>query len=153
LHKDEVKNLFEKILVPVDGSGAALRAAKYARGMADKFESAVTLLHIIEHPGYLSSNAGNLPASVIQEMDKNGEQVLADALKIFADFDGRVSTKLEYGHAGIKITELCKENGYSLIVMGRRGLSGVKELLLGSVSNYVLHYAQCPTLIIKGEKQ
>jgi nucleotide-binding universal stress UspA family protein len=110
------------------------------------------LLHVIEHPGYLPSDSKDLPLCLIQDIDKNGEQVLAEALEIFADFDGRVSTKLEYGHAGIKITELSKENGYSLIIMGRRGLSGVKQLLMGSVSNYVLHYAQCPTLIIKGEK-
>ncbi|MCE5286325.1 MAG: universal stress protein [Pelosinus sp.] len=144
--------MFGKILVPVDGSAAALRAVNYARGVAEKFESAVTLLHVIEHPGYLSADINKLPTSVIQDMDQNGEQILAEALEIFADFDGRVSTKLEYGHAGIKITDLSKEHSYSLIVMGRRGLSGVKQLLMGSVSNYVLHYAQCPTLIIKGEK-
>ncbi|VBB05782.1 universal stress protein a [Lucifera butyrica] len=142
--------MFGKILVPVDGSDAAFKAASYAKGIAEKFESAVTLLHVIEHPGYLSGT-NSFPASVLQDMDKNGEQVLARALELFADFDGRVSTKLEYGHAGIKITELSKENSYSLIIMGRRGLSGVKQLLMGSVSNYVLHYAQCPTLIIKGE--
>lgn len=145
--------MFGRILVPVDGSDAALRAAYYAKEIAEKFESAVALLHVIEHPGFLLSDTNSLPVSVIQDMDKNGEQILAEALEIFADFDGQVSTKLEYGHAGIKITELSKENGYSLIVMGRRGLSGVKQLLMGSVSNYVLHYAQCPTLIIKGEKQ
>jgi Universal stress protein UspA and related nucleotide-binding proteins len=148
-----VRHLFGKILVPIDGSDAALRAANYARIVAEKFESAVTLLHVIEHPGYLSPDTNNLPESVIQDMDKNGEKVLAEALEIFADFDGRISTKIEYGHAGIKITDLSKEYGYSLIVMGRRGLSGVKQLLIGSVSNYVLHYAKCPTLIIKGEKQ
>ena len=144
--------MFGKILVPVDGSNAALRAAKCAKKVGEKFESAVTLLHVIEHPGYLSSSNTNLPSSVIQDMDKHGKQILAEALEIFADFDGRVATKLEYGHAGIKITDLSKD-GYSLIIMGRRGLSGMKQLLMGSVSNYVLHYAPCPTLIIKGEKQ
>lgn len=141
--------MFGKILVPVDGSAAALNAVHYARKIAEKFESAVTLLHIVEHPGYLNLDDENLPAGLILDMEKNGNQILLEAAKPFADYDGRVVTKLEYGHAGIKITEICKENGYSLIIMGRRGLSGVKQLLLGSVSNYVLHYAQCPTLIIK----
>lgn len=145
--------MFGKILVPVDGSDGAIKAANYARGIAEKFKSAITLLHVIEHPGYLLSGTNNLPESVIQDMEKNGDQVLAEALNVFADFEGRVSTKLDYGHAGIKITELSKEYSYSLIVMGSRGLSGVKQLLMGSVSNYVLHYAQCPALIIKGEKQ
>lgn len=143
--------MFGKILVPVDGSAAALSAANYARKVAEKFDSAVTLLHVVEHPGYLSLDDENLPSGLIQDMDKNGEQILAEALKQFVDFDGRVITRLEYGHAGIRISEFCKENGYSLIIMGRRGLSGIKKLLLGSVSNYVLHYATCPTLIIKEE--
>ena len=112
--------MFGKILVPVDGSTAALKATNYAKGVAEKFESAVTLLHVIEHPGYLSSDTSNLPESVIQDMERNGKQILAEASVIFADFDGRFSTKLEYGHAGIKITELSKEHGYSLIVMGPR---------------------------------
>lgn len=143
---------FGKILVPVDGSYAALAATKYAREVAEKFASAVTLLHVIEHAGYLAG-ANKLPTSVIQDMDNSGKHVLSQALEIFSDYDGRIKTKLLYGHAGIKITELSIENNYSLIIMGRRGLSGIKELLLGSVSNYVLHYAQCPTLIIKEESQ
>lgn len=143
--------MFGKILVPVDGSAAALQATYYAKGVAEKFESAVTLLHIVEYPGYLLDNI-NLPESVLEDMEENGKQILTEAAAIFADFDGRVSTLLDYGHAGIKITELSKECGYSLIVMGCRGLSGVKQLLIGSVSNYVVHYAQCPTLIVKEEK-
>jgi len=62
-----------------------------------------------------------------------------------------VNSLLEYGHPGIQIVDIAKEKKYSLIIMGRRGLSDITGLLLGSVSNHVLHYAPCPTMIIKDD--
>lgn len=144
--------MFDKLLVPIDGSAEALAATNYARKIAEKFSSAVTLIHIIQHSAYMVSDAHSLPNSVIESLDERGNQVLAQALEIFRDFDGRVATRIEYGHPGIKITEISKENKYSLIIMGRRGMSDVAKLLMGSVSNYVLHYALCPTLIIRNHE-
>lgn len=141
--------MFGKILVPIDGSTEALAATNYARKIAEKFNSAITLIHIIQHPAYLMSDSHSVPSSIIESLDERGNQVLAQALEFFQDFDGRVTTRIEYGHPGIKITEISKENNYSLIIMGRRGMSDVAKLLIGSVSNYVLHYALCPTLIIR----
>lgn len=142
-------SMFRKILVPIDGSTEALAAAKYSRKIAEKFGSSVTLLHIIQHSAYIMSGAHAVPSSVIESLDERGKEVLEQASEIFQDFDGYVTTRIEYGHPGIKITEISKENNYSLIIMGRRGISDVAKLLIGSVSNYVLHYAACPTLIIR----
>lgn len=144
--------MFKKILVPVDGSNIALLAAQYARALAEKFDSAVTLVHIIQYPAYIMPDAITSPLFVT-DLEANGKSILAGALKVFDEFDGRVNTLLEYGHPGIKIIDITKERGYSLIVMGRRGLSDVTGLLLGSVSNHVLHYAACPTMIIKGDEK
>jgi len=90
-----------------------------------------------------------MSSSIITSLDERGNQVLAQALEVFQDFDGRVTTCIEYGHPGMKITEISKEKNYSLIIMGRRGMSDVAKLLMGSVSNYVLHYALSPILIIR----
>lgn len=141
--------MFKKILVPIDGSDIALTAASYARVMAEKFESSITLVHIIQNPAYILPNT-IIPPLLIKDLEANGKQVLAQALTVFNDSDCRVNTLLEYGHPGIRIVTIAKEKSYSLIVMGRRGLSDVTGLLLGSVSNHVLHYASCPTMIIKG---
>lgn len=143
--------MFGKILVPVDGSTEALTAARYARKIAEKFESAVTLLYVIQHTAYLAPNSQQLSSSVLRSLEEGGEQVLEQAVKEYEDFDGRLTRRIEYGHPGIKIVEISKEQNYSLIVMGRRGMSDVAKLLLGSVSNYVLHYALCPTLIIRNQ--
>jgi len=142
--------MFKKILVPIDGSDIALLCAKYARIMAEKFDSAVTLVHIIQNPAYILPDT-IIPPLLITDLESNGKSVLAKALEVFSDCDSRVNILLEYGHPGVRIVDITKEKNYSLIVMGRRGLSDVTGLLLGSVSNHVLHYASCPTMIIKGD--
>jgi len=79
----------------------------------------------------------------------NANSLFFNSLELFRDFDGPLTTCIEYGHPGMKIAEISKEKRYSLIIMGRRGMSDVAKLLMGSVSNYVLHYAFCPVLIIR----
>lgn len=140
--------MLEKILVPVDGSAEALNATQYARKLAEKLDCAITLIHVIQQPVYIESGNNHLTELLISSLDENGNKILEQALEIFRDFVGRVTTRLEYGHPGVKITEISKEYNYSLIIMGRRGRNEVTKLLLGSVSNYVLHYAYCPTLIV-----
>jgi len=138
--------MFKKILVPIDGSAEAIAAITYAREIAEKFNSAITVIHVIQHPAYLTSDSHPL---LIKSLDERGNEIIAQALTYFKNFEGRVETRIEYGHPGIKITEISKEHNYSLIIMGRRGMSDIAKLLIGSVSNYVLHYACCPTLVIQ----
>lgn len=56
----------------------------------------------------------------------------------------------EFGDPGRKICELALTWQADLIIIGRRGLSGIKEFFLGSVSNYVLHHAPCSVLTVQG---
>ncbi|ABB14618.1 universal stress protein [Carboxydothermus hydrogenoformans] len=50
------------------------------------------------------------------------------------------------------MVNLAEEEGYDLIVLGARGLSGIKRYLLGSVSEAVVRLAHCPVLIVKSKK-
>ncbi|KGF74018.1 universal stress protein UspA [Neosynechococcus sphagnicola sy1] len=56
----------------------------------------------------------------------------------------------DLGRPGHIICDTAKAWGADLIVMGRRGLSGMSELLLGSISNYVFHHAPCSVLVVQG---
>jgi len=143
--------MFDKILVPIDGSPVALEAATVARNIAEKFNSKITLIHVIHHAAYSMSDTP-LPDSLIKGLDDDGKQLLDQASEIFQNLNGEVTKKISYGHPGIKIAEFCNNNNYDLVVMGNRGMSQVAKLLIGSVSNYVLHYASCPTLIVHNNK-
>ncbi|MDU2065201.1 MAG: universal stress protein [Sporomusaceae bacterium] len=144
--------MFHKILVPVDGSDTALLAVKYARKLAGKFSSAVTLLHVIPNVAVVPG-AVPMPDTVLAKLDETGNTVLAQAAAYFADYDGRVYQRLEYGPPGRVITEIALDHHFSLIIMGRRGLSNVTAFFLGSVSNHVVQHAPCPTMIIKDQEK
>jgi nucleotide-binding universal stress UspA family protein len=59
------------------------------------------------------------------------------------------SNRLETGQVADTIINIAKEEGSDLIVIGSRGLSGAKRFLLGSISNSVIHHAECPVLIVR----
>jgi len=60
-----------------------------------------------------------------------------------------VDTLLEEGHPVHEIVRVVAEGGFGLIVMGARGVSHIREILLGSVSDAILHHAACPVLVVK----
>ena len=74
-------------------------------------------------------------------------EVLRKAKKTKPDIE--VSTKLLEGRPADKIVEAAKEGEFDIIIMGNRGLGGVKEFFLGSVSDRVADEASCPVLIVK----
>ncbi|MEW6047912.1 MAG: universal stress protein, partial [Bacillota bacterium] len=61
----------------------------------------------------------------------------------------RLETRLEVGHPADRILAFAGQSGADLIVMGRRGLSGVSRWVLGSVSDRVLQHAPCPVLVVR----
>ena len=66
-----------------------------------------------------------------------------------AGFKGKLDFVLEVGHPSERIIALAKKNGSDSIVIGSRGLSGIAEFFLGSVSSKVSQYATIPVLIVK----
>jgi nucleotide-binding universal stress UspA family protein len=145
--------MYKKILVPLDGSAPSLDAAKQAIEIAAALGSKVTFLHVLPTLGaYI--NLPRLYASesynqLIKEFNAQGETILAEVMKKI-DLQGvTVDTKLESGDPAMKIIEVSREEQYDLIVIGNRGLSGAKEVLLGSVSSRVADHAPCPVLITR----
>jgi nucleotide-binding universal stress UspA family protein len=69
--------------------------------------------------------------------------------KIFADHGVEVTQLREFGHPVDTIVNAAETIHADLIVLGSRGMNGFKALLLGSISDGVLHHAHCPTLVIR----
>lgn len=82
-------------------------------------------------------------------------QETKDWLQIYVEqataMDIPTELKYEVGNPGSLIRDVAKDWNADLIVMGRRGLSSLKEVFLGSVSNYILHHAPCSVLVVHGE--
>lgn len=147
-------SLFEKILLPLDGSEHSLRALEIAVQMAKKFDGKITLIHV--YPGvwqtYVIPVISPEPPTLseIGEAAHNaGVAILADGEKKVEAEGVEVETLLRGGHTVEEIIKAGREGEFDLIVMGARGLSGIKELVLGSVSAGVISHACCPVLVVR----
>ena len=139
--------LFEKILVPLDGSEHSIKALETAVQIAHKFNGKITLIHVYSIGGLAVS-----PTPVrgfIEAIRKVGASILADGEKKVKAEGVHVETLLMEGHTVEQIVKTCREGKFDLIVMGARGLSRIKEMLLGSVSDGVTRHACCPVLVVK----
>ncbi|MGQ9552038.1 MAG: universal stress protein [Candidatus Bathycorpusculaceae bacterium] len=85
----------------------------------------------------------------IEAIRKVGAGILADGEKMVKAEGVYVETSLIKGHAVEQIVKACREGKFDLVVMGARGLSRIKEMLLGSVSDGVTRHAYCPVLVVK----
>jgi nucleotide-binding universal stress UspA family protein len=148
--------LIKKILVALDGSKSADRALDFALDLAKKYSAEVTVISVFDVPS-VSLVAPSLvfaPISTSKYLDDLRifhEKVLAEALKKAKRLNTglKVSTKFLQGRAADEIVETAREEGCDIIVIGSRGLGGIKEFLLGSTSHRVADEAPCPVLIVK----
>ncbi len=146
-------SMFEKILVPVDGSETSWRAMSEAQELANAFHGELVVVNVIQP--YNNSAMLVVPldqATISQgnaELTKIGNSVLETAKEKLESFKGKKSFDLEVGHPSERILAICKEKQCTAIVIGSRGLSGIAEFFLGSVSSKVSQYADVPVLIVK----
>lgn len=147
---------FKRILVAVDGSKNSARAAKVAITLAKKFNSQLIICNAIQVPFYSFAQTGLIvPADTIRDYlaaarddakKMLGKLVrLAEANHVNAESVVRENTR-SVVEAVVTIAE---SKHVDLIVIGSRGLSGFKKLLIGSVSSGVINHAHCPVLVVR----
>jgi nucleotide-binding universal stress UspA family protein len=140
--------MFKTILLAVDGSEHAEKAAELAAQLAREGNDEIVVTHVTEvlparyqvHPGLdyeFDQEAIELAKGYATDME-------ADGLKV------RIELRhSQYGHIARVITDLADELDAGLIVMGSRGRSDLSALLLGSVAHKVLHLSRRPVLIAR----
>jgi nucleotide-binding universal stress UspA family protein len=143
-------NVFERIIVPVDGSEVAKRAAQKALALAQAMDIQVVALHVMNVPDLPSFYA--YPGAIrYQEMhdfiQKEGQLYLDEIEHLGNQMCVTVSKKLLEGHPAEEIIKEVREG--DLIVIGSKGRTGLDRLLMGSVAENVARHASCPVMIVK----
>ena len=145
--------MFKKILVPVDGSQTSWKALDTARSLAEKYDGRLLVITVMSPYGSGSFLQMSLDQTLIDQnnaaMKKAGFATLDMAKDKLGSYAGDVEYLEETGNPAELILDACKEKGCDTIVIGSRGLSGVEEFLLGSVSSKVSQYAKVPVVVVK----
>jgi len=137
-----------KILVPVDGSPESTRAVKLAIDQV----KAVAGASLVQNFGTLGigEGAGIMPPAWIeQEKERVATEALREAVATCREAGVPYVTRSERGPVAATIDGVAREEHVAHIVMGSRGLGGVRGLLLGSVTTQLLHLADVPVTIVK----
>ena len=144
--------MFQKILVPTDGSAQAAAAAKIGAQLAKSQSAQVVGVYVIDPFPYngigdasavgLQAYLSEAKAAAGQALEMLGKACAAEGVPFAGD-----TIERNVIHEGI--LETAKAEGCDLIVMGSHGRRGFKSLILGSVAQKVLAHADLPVLIVK----
>jgi nucleotide-binding universal stress UspA family protein len=157
------KNI-KKIMLPIDGSETSMKAARIGISLAKKFGSdliGLTVVDLMSLPyGYFLTQPGtSLHDDMLKEKRAEAKRWLDKVEKFTLNASEKsqaVETKYRseiiedpYSRVETEIVNYAESEGVDLIVMGTRGRSGFKRILLGSVASGVLLYAHCPVMTVR----
>ncbi len=166
--------MFQKILVALDHADLGSQVFNQALSLAKSTAASLVLLNVLSSEDEESPELPHLggyefaPAEVSTGLYKSAFEIYyeqwqdfsakrLEMLRSLAEQAKAAGVDAEFiqrqGNPGRVICELCRELEIDLIILGRRGRSGLQELLLGSVSNYVNHHAPCSVLTIQNQAQ
>lgn len=149
-----------RILLATDGSQDATAAREMLQTLDLPPLSSITVLHVIrKHPfqtrqlitsyGMTEKAFDQLAGDLLHERGREGAKLLKETLKTLKRPGLRLSEQLAFGHEADEILKAAKRLRADLIVVGSRGLTGLRRVLLGSVSQAVAHQSPCPVLVVR----
>ncbi|HEY9387891.1 MAG TPA: universal stress protein [Nitrososphaeraceae archaeon] len=164
------KGQFSKILVAIDGSETSMRAADYAINISKKQKQeekqeeenaadliGLTVIDLTKLPdSFLAAASGYYRAKDLEEKIKEAQQWL-DKVKELAKeqnydirhFKSGIIEDTTSSRIGSAIVDYAERQNIDLIVLGTRGRTGLRKMLLGSVASDVVTYAHCPVIVVK----
>lgn len=137
--------MFERIVVAIDGSREGGKTVPVAIDLAHRYGSSVTIVHVREHAKYEGADVDLGP-------EVPAEELVEGVVRAFADAGVQVRGEIRRvapGNTPEQIVEVARDTEAGLIVMGTRGMTEWKSLVLGGVANKVVHHAPCPVLLVR----
>jgi nucleotide-binding universal stress UspA family protein len=142
-----------QILLPTDGSAASQKATAFAVALAQRFGARIIALHVTTLRGDLPIEQASFesgPDTVRMDMEQVEEEhrILQEVAEAGAQANVAVETICVIGSPREVIVRLVKERRFDLVVMGRRGRSGIHNNYLGPVAEKTVQAASCPVLVV-----
>ena len=148
-----------KILACTDGSEYSQKALEQASIIAGGCNvDEVEIIHVHDpgldttfpyHESITAEQMQNF-RKMMEGQKEQGKKILSEAEKLFKEKNIKTRTMLKEGNPSSTIVKVAQEEGFDMIVVGSRGLGGLKKFLLGSVSNAIIQEVQnCSVLVLK----
>jgi nucleotide-binding universal stress UspA family protein len=142
----------KRIVVPLDGSDSSFQAARYAVDIAKMAKAELIFMHAVVNPPYMEYKAGGLVIiQYIEGAKRQAEKWYATLEQLAAKEGVQFSSEtiLDVASAADSIISYTQNKKADLIVIGTRGLTGIKRFMLGSVASGVVAHAKCSVLVVR----
>ena len=137
-----------KILVPVDGSTTAQKTVASIIEQKDRFPKKISLMHVLDIQLAYRMIPDFQLEMVKENARKAGQALLEKQAELFHEAGFETELLLELGSPRQDIPRVANEQDFQLLVIGRHAGTGeIRDVLFGSVANYVLHNVKCPVLL------
>ncbi len=137
--------MFERILVAVDGSSQSSKTILAGIDLAQRYGATVTVLHVREFEKYEGSDVDLGPP-------QDAQSLVNEVVGRFSEAGIQATGEIRRVTPGLtsdEIVRVAEQADANLIVMGTRGMSEFRSIVLGGVANKVVHHAHCPVLLVR----
>jgi nucleotide-binding universal stress UspA family protein len=145
---------FGKIMVAFDGSKDSVKAVDFGCSLADKYGSTLVVVHVYSTAFPLYSGVAPVPVPEFEGAEALSKErargVLADGIELAEGHGMKARGELLEASSTIQaLLEFASSEKADLIVVGTRGVTGFKKLILGSVSSGLVSHSECPVLVVR----
>lgn len=147
--------MFDRILVPTDGSDLAKPAVEMALGLAESHDAKVHVLFIVDQPPSVSATAEGFSGldNLLDALENEGHEVTSEVVEQAGERGIEATAAVRRGNPHDDILSYANEHEIDIIVMGTHGRTGVKRALLGSVTEDVVRHSEIPVLTVHREPE
>ncbi|SEP27736.1 Nucleotide-binding universal stress protein, UspA family [Halogranum amylolyticum] len=138
--------MYDRIVIPIDGSDEARHAAKRGLDLARTFDSTVSVVYVVEQRALRLRRT----AEEVAQLRESGETALSEIEELASERGQSVTTALLEGKPVRQICEYVEQEGADLIVLGRQGRTGLGKRLLGGVTEQTLYRSDVPVVVVPG---
>lgn len=139
--------MYKSILLAVEGSENSIRAAKEAVKITSSVkDTEVTIIYVIDHT---EAESEEIHGEASEEFVLTRQLKLQPIVKLLQKEEIYYQVELVYGIPSHVISEYANDRNFDVLIMGKRGINPMQEMILGSVSRGILNKANLPVLIVK----
>jgi nucleotide-binding universal stress UspA family protein len=139
----------KKILIAIDGSELSDKALRYACTLGAPLNAELIVLHVVPMLVSATPYHDTVSDQPFLALQKVGEDILSRAKQTANELSCEIIDLISHGDPASRIIDIASERDVDLIVVGSRGLGGIKRLFVGSISDKVASHAHCPVLIVR----